>query len=577
MPEPSGHDTVRLRLLPALIIAALDVAFFFGFREFGSTIIQSAIGNLGVPVIGALVFVLWWLLLSRVPWRDRIVGLALFLAGGAVVVFTQDSTYNGTALLGSALLYLVPGTALVFLLTAAFPWPARRGTAALFVIACVATFALMKVNGVGEDFTTYSAWRWQGGTQSGIKAGSVSATATLPAQVTAVDWPSFRGAARDGVAAGVKFSPDWGAGPKEVWRRAVGPGHSSFCLVGDLLFTQEQSGEDELVTCYSALSGEPIWVNSTPYHHNDVQGGEGPRATPAYANGRLYTQSAGSLFQCLDAATGKVIWKQELATKENPDPPVWGYSSSPLVVGDLVIQHSTGAGRRDMAAFNAATGEEVWSAAKGLSGYSSPHLITMDGQPQVLMLNGAGVHSVDPSSGAPLWQHDWSKEMLERCVQPVQVGSDGIVLGTTDLGTRMLRIKKSDAGWDVQHVWDNPKHRPYFYDNVYHKGFLYGFDGNRLCCLDVATGETKWTGTRYGGQVLLLPEMDMLLLLSEKGKVVLVKADPTSFTEVAQLDALKGRTWNHPAIAHGKLYVRNSEEMACYELPGLAQSVAMKQ
>ena len=151
----------------------------------------------------------------------------------------------------------------------------------------------------------------------------------------------------------MKFSTDWSTPPKEVWRRAVGPGHSSLCLVGDVLFTQEQSGGDELVTCYSALTGEPIWVNSIKYDHNDVQGGEGPRATPSYANGKVYTQSAGALLQCLDAATGKVIWKQDLSTKENPDPPIWGYSSSPLVVGDVVIQHSTGAGRKDMAAFDA--------------------------------------------------------------------------------------------------------------------------------------------------------------------------------------------------------------------------------
>lgn len=562
--------------MPAVIIATLEVIIFFGFRQFGSTIIQSAIGNLAVPLIGALAFALWWSLLSRAPRRDRAAGLALFLAGGAIVVSTQDSTYNGIALLGSAMLFLVTGTALALLLTAALPWPARRGIAALFLVACVATFASMRVNGVGEDFTTYSSWRWQGAAQAGIKAGSVTAAAALPTQVTAADWPAFRGPARDGAAVGVKFSSDWSTPPKEVWRRAVGPGHSSLCLVGDVLFTQEQSGEDELVTCYSALTGEPIWVNSTKYDHNDVQGGEGPRATPTYANGKLYTQSAGALLQCLDAATGKVIWKQVLSTKENPDPPIWGYSSSPLVVGDLVIQHSTGAGRRDMAAFNAATGEEVWSAAKNFTGYSSPQLTTVDGQPQVLMLDSAGLQSVDPVSGAPLWHYEWPQKMLERCVQPLPTERGGIALGTTDLGTRMLHIKKADTGWDVQHVWDNPKHRPYFYDNVYHKGFIYGFDGNRLCCLDAATGETKWEGTRYGGQVMLLPDMDLLLVISEKGKVALVKADPAAFTEVAQFGAIHGRTWNHPAIAHGRLYVRNAEEMACFAFPGESQSVAKK-
>lgn len=577
MSKQIDREPVQLRLLPAIIIAAIVVVVFIGFRQFGSTIIQSAIGNLGVPLIGAIAFVLWWLLFSRVPWHDRLAGLLLFLAGGAAVVLTQDSVYNGTALLGSTLLYLVTGTALALLFTATLSWPARRGVVALFMIACVATFASMKVTGVGEDFTAYSSWRWQDTAQAGIKAGSVTATAPLPAQVTAADWPAFRGPARDGAAAGVTFSADWSTPPKELWRRAVGPGHSSLCLVGDVLFTQEQSGEDELVTCYSAVTGEPIWVNSTKYDHNDVQGGEGPRATPTYANGKLYTQSAGPLFQCLDAATGKVIWKHELSTKENPNPPIWGYSSSPLVVGDVVIQHSTGAGRRDMAAFNAATGEEVWSAAKNFSGYASPQPATLDGEMQVLMLDSAGLQSVAPATGELLWQYEWPKKQFERCVQPLLTGGGGIALGAnTDFGTRLVRATKNGAGWEVKQVWDNPKHRPYFYDNVCHKGYIYGFDGNRLCCLDAATGETKWAGTRYGGQVMLLPDMDMLLVLSEKGKVALVKADPAACTEVAQFDALHGRTWNHPAIAHGKLYVRNSEEMACFELPGAPQNVAAK-
>lgn len=568
MSDSSVRERGQIRLVPAVIIAVLQVAIFLGFQRFGATIIQSAVGNFGVPLLGAIAFTVWWMFFSRAPRGDRFAGLGLFLAGCGVIVFTQDSTYNGTALLGGALLCVVPTLALALLLTAMLPWSVRRCIAAVVLIGCMGTFALLKVNGVGEGFTTYTAWRWDAVGQTGIKAGSAAATATLPAQVTAADWPGFRGAARDGAAAGVSFSTDWSTPPKEVWRRAVGPGHSSLCIVGDVLFTQEQSGGDELVTCYSALTGAPIWVNSIPYDHNDVQGGEGPRATPTYANGKLYTQSAGALFQCLDAATGKVIWKQDLSTKENPDPPIWGYSSSPLVVGDLVIQHTTGAGRKDMVAFNAATGAEVWSAAKGFSGYSSPHLATIDGQAQVLMFDGEGVQSVDPVSGALLWQHDWPKQMLERCVQPVILGSGGIALGTTDLGTRLVNVKKKDAGWDVQAAWTNAKHRPYFYDNVQHKGFIYGFDGNRLCCVDAATGETKWQGTRYGGQVLLVPDIDALIVLSEKGKVALVKADPAAFTELAQLDALHGRTWNHPAVSHGKLYVRNSEEMACFELAG---------
>jgi outer membrane protein assembly factor BamB len=576
MSESSHRGTTRLRLVPALVIAALEVLLFFGFREYGATVILSAVGNFGVPVLTGLAFVVWWMVWSRAPWRDRAAGLVLFLAGALLVVFTQANPYNGAALLGPALLFFVPGMALLLLLTAALSWPVRRCVAALFLLGCFACFAAMKVDYVGENFTIYSSWRWQTKTEGGVTAGAVSGTATLPAQLGAGDWPAFRGPARDGVVAGLKTSGDWSTPLNEVWRRPVGAGHSSMVIVGDVLFTQEQSGDDELVTCYSALTGEPIWVNSTQHHHNDVQGGEGPRATPAYANGKVYAQSAGALLQCLDAATGKQLWKQELTTKENPNPPNWGFSSSPLLVGDLVIQHTNGAGRRDLVAFNAATGEEVWSAMKNSTSYSSPQLDTVDGQEQVLMLDNAGLHALDPVSGKTLWMFEHPKDMLDRCVQPVPAGDGGFMLGMADSGSRMVRVQKSDGGWHAQPVWENQKHDPYFYDNVFHEGYFYGFHGNRLSCLDAATGETKWAGKRYGGQLVLLPEMDVLIVLSDEGKVAVVKAEPAAFTEITSFEAIQGKTWNHPAIAHGKLYVRNSEAMVCYELPGATHEVAPK-
>lgn len=562
------RDTVQLRILPAIIIAALQLLFFFGFGQFAATIILSAVGNLAPPIFAAIALVLWWLLRSGAPARDRVLGFLLFVLGVASIVFTQANPYNGLALLSQALLFLIPGIALVLLLTAALPWPTRRAATAFFIVACFATFAAMKVDSVGENFTVFTSWRWHTTTKSTLTASSASAVATLPAQLSPGDWPAFRGSARDGVVTGVKTSGDWSAPLKEVWRRPVGAGHSAVVVVGDVLFTQEQAGDDELISCYSARTGEPIWVHGIQHHHNDVQGGEGPRATPAYANGKLYAQSAGKLLQCLDAATGKPIWKQDLSTKESPNPPQWGFASSPLVVGDLVIQHATAAGRHDLAAFNATTGEEVWSALKNSTSYSSPHLTTIDGQAQVIMLDNDGLHAVDPLTGAALWSYKSPKDMLDRCVQPVVLGNGEFVIGMADSGTHLVRVKKNDTGWDVQNVWKNDKHDPYFYDNVHHKGHIYGFHGNRLSCLDATTGETKWAGTRYGGQLVLLPEMDLLIVLSDKGKVAIVKADPAAFTELTSFDAIHGKTWNHPSVAHGKLYVRNSEEMVCYELPG---------
>ena len=134
------------------------------------------------------------------------------------------------------------------------------------------------------------------------------------------------------------------------------------------------------------------------------------------------------------------------------------------------------------------------------------------------------------------------------------------------MGTRLLRIGKQEAAWSVKEEWTTRKFRPYFNDFVFHKGHCYGFDGDRLVCFEAATGKPQWEGKRYGGQVLLLPDMDMLLVLSEAGNVILVPAAPESFTEHASFKALNGKTWNHPVVAHGKLFVRNAEEAACFAL-----------
>ena len=131
------------------------------------------------------------------------------------------------------------------------------------------------------------------------------------------------------------------------------------CVVGDYLYTQEQLGDEETVSCYSAKTGEAVWTNSIKSKHDDTMDGEGPRATPTYANGKIYAQSAGGLFQCLNAANGNVIWKADMTTKDAPNPPMYGFASSPLVLGDAVIQYASGAGRSDMVAYNAATGAEL--------------------------------------------------------------------------------------------------------------------------------------------------------------------------------------------------------------------------
>jgi outer membrane protein assembly factor BamB len=240
-----------------------------------------------------------------------------------------------------------------------------------------------------------------------------------------------------------------------------------------------------------------------------------------------------------------------------------------LVIGDCVIEFSCGSDGKSVIAYDRNSGDIAWVAGHGSAGYSSPHFAIIDGIPQVLMVSNFGLQSFLPESGASLWEYPW-KAKYPRCIQPLVVGNDAVMLcATADTGSGLFRIKKDNNTWQVKEAWTTKHFRSYFNDGVFHDGYAYGFDGDRLACVDMKTGESRWTGKRFGGQVLLIVDMHVLLVLSESGDVALVEATPERFTEITQFKALSGKTWNHPVVAHGKLFVRNAEEAACFELPSV--------
>ena len=194
--------------------------------------------------------------------------------------------------------------------------------------------------------------------------------------------------------------------------------------------------------------------------------------------------------------------------------------------------------------------------------------MTIGGVAQVVMLSGAGVTSVTPATGAALWKHTGGAPIL----QPAQTSDGDVLIAAGDLiggvGTRRLAVARGAGGWTVQERWTSTALKPFFNDFVVHKGHAYGFDGSILACIDLQDGARKWKGGRYGhGQLLLLPDQDLMLVLSEEGELALVNATPDQFTEVARFPAaLEGKTWNHPALAGDVLLVRNGEEMAAFRL-----------
>jgi outer membrane protein assembly factor BamB len=397
-------------------------------------------------------------------------------------------------------------------------------------------------------------------------ASTAASPDRLEDDATPAEWPGFRGPERNGIVRGVRIETDWSASPPaELWRRAVGPGWSSFAVRGDLLYTQEQRGEEEVVSAYRVGTGELAWRHSDAVRFWESNGGPGPRSTPTLDRGRVFTFGATGVLNALDARNGAVLWSRNAASDTHRRIPDWGFASSPLVEGELVIVAVSGT----LAAYDLATGEPRWVGPQHGGSYSSPQRSTIDGVPQILLLSGAGATSVAPSDGKLLWEHEWEGSAI---VQPALTAEGDVVINsiaaTGGLGTRRLAIAHQSGGWQVQERWTSNGLKPYFNDFVVHKGHAFGFDGHILACIDLEDGKRIWKGGRYGnGQLVLLPEQDLLLVLSEDGDLALVSATPDRYKEIARVPALEGKTWNHPVLVRDILLVRNGESMAAFRIP----------
>jgi hypothetical protein len=554
-------------------------------------------GVLGAVILGLLIAI-WWLFFSRAHWSERLGAIVLMIAAAVATPLILHRSV-ATGMMGRMFyIYAIPFLAMALVawavasrnLAAAGRWASMI---AAILLAC-GGFALVRTDGITGDGVSQFAWRWTPSHEERLLASAREEPVSVPtvpvvakapevhlpepvvektpvspkaprAEEKEAEWPGFRGSGRDGIVRGVRLETDWSKSPPaELWRRPVGPAWSSFAVRDDLLFTQEQLGDDEVVACYRLTTGKPVWTHRDRARFWESNGGAGPRGTPALSNGRVYTFGATGIVNALDAGNGAVVWSRNAASDTGAKVPGWGFTSSPLVVGDIVVIAASGR----LAAYDLATGNPRWYARTKGGSYSSPHLATIDGVSQVLMLNGSGVTSVSPADGKVLWDHAWPGSTI---LQPTLAGDGDILITTGDsmggAGTRRIAVAGGPGGWKVEERWTSKGLKPYFNDLVVHNGHAYGFDGRILSCINLKDGERKWKGGRYGhGQFLLLSDQDLLLVLSEEGELALVKAAPDEFTELARFKAIEGKTWNHPALARDVLLVRNGEEMAAFRL-----------
>ena len=547
-------------------------------------------------MLGGLTIIVWWLFLSRVPWSQRLGAFALL-----IVVWLATRPLLHMSIIGGAMGAL-PGVAIPLFALALVVWAAatRNISSNVRLVSLVPALlvagglcTLVRTAGIGSGGFAFH-WRWTPTPEDLLLARANDEPAPISAPPAAAEpikevpapkvalspdatppppsvsrhlaeWPGFRGSHRDGVIHNVRIETDWSkTPPKELWRRPIGPGWSSFAVDGDVIYTQEQRGNDELVASYRLSNGQPVWRHRDPVRFYESNAGAGPRGTPTLSNGRVYSLGATGVLNVLDEQTGNVVWSRDAAADTKAELPMWGFSSSPLVADDVVVV-ATGA---SLAGYDIATGKPRWVLARNGFSYSSPHAVTIDGVPQVLLLTQPGVVSVNPPDGKVLWEHNWDGGAI---VQPAMTADGNVLINTIAVsggqGIRRLAVAMNSGKWTVDERWTSNGLKPYFNDFVVHNGYAFGFDGSILSCIDLTDGKRKWKGGRYGsGQLVLLADQDLLLVLSDEGELALVSAKPDEFKELARFKAIEGNTWNHPVLVGDTLLVRNGQEMAAFKL-----------
>ena len=400
-----------------------------------------------------------------------------------------------------------------------------------------------------------------------LEAPALADTDPPAATSSSGSWPFYRGVRMDGRYP-EPINTAWpNEGPPELWRIPVGGGYASFVVGDGLAYTIEQRREQEVVAAYDLLTGVERWSVSWDARFQESMGGDGPRATPALYDGTLVALGATGELQALDAATGASIWRTNILEDSGAANLTWGMAASPAVLDGAVLT-APGGPNGAVIAYGLDTGAIRWRALDAQGAYTAPAVFTLDGLSQIVLIGADQVTGIATDGSETYWSRPWATMNGINAAQPLQVAPNRIFVSSGyGHGASVLEV---DADLEantasVSEVWFNNRMKNTFSTSVFHDGYVYGLDNGILACVDAETGDRMWKGGRYGHGQLLLAS-GHLLITTERGQLVLVRATPESHQEVAALPAVSGRTWNNPAIAEGILLVRNDREAVAFDI-----------
>jgi outer membrane protein assembly factor BamB len=395
-----------------------------------------------------------------------------------------------------------------------------------------------------------------------------------PAQ--AEDWPRWRGPNQDGISRTTNLLKEWPAdGPRELWRVKLFGGFSSVVVASGRVFTQTKEKNEEVILCLDAATGKDVWryryACDYAAYPTFTGGGmpasrTGPRATPAIDGERVYAQGATGILLCLDAKTGKRIWRQDLLQIGGRDCPRHGYCGCPLIVGERIFVQPGGSKGKSLAALDKHDGHVLWQSLDDPIGQSTPVWADVGGTPQVIFFTGVAAVGVSPADGRLLWRYPWRTQYDLNIATPIY--HDGKVFVSSNYGTGAAVFRLTGKA-EPETLWKSSAMQNHFSSSVLYQGHLYGFSTNRLRCVDFATGKVKWDAAGLGRGSLLIAD-GYLILLGDHGQLVLAKATPEAYTPISrcQVGDPTPLTWSVPVLCDGRLFIRSENELRALQVGG---------
>jgi outer membrane protein assembly factor BamB len=384
--------------------------------------------------------------------------------------------------------------------------------------------------------------------------------------VSGADWPWWRGPERNGISRERGWSAQWpGGGPKVLWKASVGVGFSSLAVSGGRVFTLGYANNADTVWCLDEKTGAVRWKFSYPakLDANFYEGG--PSATPTVAGEQVYTLSKRGVLLCLEAATGRLVWSNNVMETLQAEKPTWGFAGSVVVDGDLCLLNAGSSG----AAFEKETGKLRWFSGTDAAGYSTPVPFDLNGERVMALCLKQDIALVRVRDGHVLWRHPWKTEWDVNAADPILTDGRLFISSGYNHGGALLDIR----GETPRVLWENKNMRNHFNPCVLLDGYLYGIDGdaNRpdtgLKCVSLADGSARWgQKTGMGG---LIAADGKLIVMSEKGELIVAAASPEGFKPLARAQVLGGKCWTTPVLANGKIYCRNAQgNVVCLDVSG---------